>query len=523
MPFSRSYRYLGISLCLLVVACSSTPKAPPAPPPERLLLQQVSANAAIIKWRGQAREACLGSSVEALARNSGRNCTQAVSTAGGHWEARFEDLEPDRAYYYSLGGLIEEQFTFRTAPKSGSVPADGNTRIWLIGDSGTASERHLLTGEPTHPGEAAAVYQGYKHYIDSTGGEQTDLFLLLGDNAYAEGTDAQWQESLFEVYPELLAQTGVWPTIGNHEMGAAPIDICPFRSVPQCEDGPVVLNMGGISTSSDHASFDGDRDGKPDGTGMPYLDIFTLPTKSEAGGVASGTEQYYSFDYGNIHVVSLDSHLTARDELKRNAMRTWLRADLEANSLDWTIVIFHHPPYSKGGNHDSDIIEGNVIDRPQIDMREEFTPLFEAHGVDVVYSGHSHSYERSYYLRGHRGTSDSYSHKEHAELVRGSTEQPSLGQSSSSYSQLSPTSGGIDDRVVYSVAGSSGKADHGSGLTDPDVWLRHPAHIKQPADPLGRNGLAVIGSVVIDASASELTARFIDDKGVVLDHFVITR
>ena len=40
----------------------------------------------------------------------------------------------------------------------------------------------------------------------------------------------------------------------------------------------------------------------------PYFDIFSLPTKAEAGGLASGTEAYYSFDYGNIHFVVLDSY-----------------------------------------------------------------------------------------------------------------------------------------------------------------------------------------------------------------------
>ena len=39
---------------------------------------------------------------------------------------------------------------------------------------------------------------------------------------------------------------------------------------------------------------------------MPYLNIFSLPTNGEVGGLPSGTEQYYSFDYANVHIVSLD-------------------------------------------------------------------------------------------------------------------------------------------------------------------------------------------------------------------------
>jgi len=508
---------------LLLAGCSSLPTEPPSSPPERLFLQQVSADSAIVKWRGEARRACIADSLRALKNTKRRRCQEARPGAGNHHEVLFEDLDADSTYYYSLDGLIDESYQFHTAPETGSVPADGNTRIWIIGDSGTASERNLQTGEPMHPGEAAAVYAGYRAYAEKESQEPTDLFLLLGDNAYLEGTDAQWQESLFDVYPDLLKRTAVWPTIGNHEMGAASFDICLFRQVPQCADGPMIIHMGGISAASDPASYDGDRDGRPDGSGMPYLDIFSLPAGAEVGGVPSGTEQYYAFDYGNVHVVSLDSQLSARDAAQRSAMKQWLIADLENNSQDWTIVIFHHPPYSKGANHDSDLMEHSPVDRPQYDMRREFTPVFEAHGVDVVYSGHSHSYERSYYLRGHTGTSDSYSHAEHAELIDGNPENPSLGQGMSSYSQLSPTSGNIDDRVVYTVAGSSGKADHDSGLTEAAAWLRHPAHIKQSADPLGRNGLASLGSVVIDVSATQLTARFINELGEQLDYFTITR
>ena len=112
------------------------------------------------------------------------------------------------------------------------------------------------------------------------------------------------------------------------------------------------------------------------------------------------------------------------------------------------------------------------------------------------------------------------------------TGTPALGYGKETYAQLSPTSGGVDDRVVYTVAGNSGKADDDAGLggvTAPEEWLRHAAHVPQPADsecagPAGcRNGLAVKGSVVVDASATQLTAKFIGVDGTVLDQFTIKR
>ena len=59
-----------------------------------------------------------------------------------------------------------------------------------------------------------------------------------------------------------------------------------------------------------------------------YYDIFTLPTRGQAGGLASGTEAYYSFNYANIHFICLDSHDS--DRSTDGAMMQWLKADLAA-------------------------------------------------------------------------------------------------------------------------------------------------------------------------------------------------
>ena len=80
----------------------------------------------------------------------------------------------------------------------------------------------------------------------------------------------------------------------------------------------------------------------------PYYDIFSLPRNGEAGGVASGTEAYYSFDYGNMHFICLDSYGT--DHSPDGAMMTWLEADLAANDKEWVIAFWHHSPYSKGSS-----------------------------------------------------------------------------------------------------------------------------------------------------------------------------
>jgi len=245
----------------------------------------------------------------------------------------------------------------------------------------------------------------------------------------------------------------------------------------------------------------GGPDPAPDSP-MPYLNIFTLPTDGEIGGLASGTEQYYSFDYANVHIVSLDSQLSMRDSDSRAAMLQWLKDDLMANSLDWTIVIFHHPPYTKG-SHDSDKDLGGV-DQPIFALREEFTPVFEQYGVDLAYAGHSHIYERSYYIKGHTGLSDTFDAATMAELndVGG----PANGQGAESYGQI--TRDGTDDKVVYTVAGNGGQ------VTTTSAGFPHPANFFSELE---------LGSVVIDADAQRLEASFVDVNGAVLDSFVMTR
>jgi hypothetical protein len=468
-----------------------------AEPPSRLFLQQVGPQRAIVKWRGDAGAVCFATKLAHLSNRNWPRCVTGAPTAGDHHEAVLTGLAPDQTYYYSVAGQIDASQWFQTSPNSNNPPQDGNTHIWLVGDSGTRTE-------DGHDGEAEAVRDGFQAYNTANGGEPVDLFLMLGDNAYVNGTDAQYQGAVFELYTEVLKQAPLWSTIGNHEMGVGTI--------------PLGLTDSGLSISSDPDSYTDADPSTPD-TGMPYFDIFTLPERGEVGGTPSGTEQYYSFDHGHVHVVSLDSQLSARDEQQREAMKSWLIADLASNTRDWTVVIFHHPPYSYG-THDSDTrapFVGLGVDVPMVDMRREFTPVFDTYGVDVVYSGHSHNYERSYYLKGHTQNARLFDPTIHAEPD--ASGQPGLGQGDDPYAQI--TSSGYDDHSVYTVAGNSGKAE------EPDAFTReplmHPAMVPQPADTQGRRGLALKGSVILDASADTMRSRMIDVNGAVLDEFTITR
>jgi len=90
-----------------------------------------------------------------------------------------------------------------------------------------------------------------------------------------------------------------------------------------------------------------------------------------------GGQRYYTFKPKNgVRVFALDSNYMDQPQLQ------WLEKELTASGSDWKIVFFHHPLYSSG-MHGSDI-----------QLRAQLEPLFLKHGVDVVFSGHEHFYER---------------------------------------------------------------------------------------------------------------------------------
>jgi hypothetical protein len=89
-------------------------------------------------------------------------------------------------------------------------------------------------------------------------------------------------------------------------------------------------------------------------------------------------ERYYTFKpKGNIRIFALDSNYVDKAQLD------WLDKELAASGSDWKIAFFHHPIYSSGGRHGSDE-----------ELRLKLEPLFLKYGVDAVFQGHEHFYER---------------------------------------------------------------------------------------------------------------------------------
>lgn len=162
-----------------------------------------------------------------------------------------------------------------------------------------------------------------------------DLFLHTGDIAYNSGTEEEYRTKVFDVYQSLFAEIPFYGSIGNHDY------------------------------TTEQAG--------------PYKELFEYPT------AYSTSEDYYAFDYGPAHIVSLNTSL---DYSEGSEQYNWLVSDLQASDKDWKIVYFHFPMYSAGEH-------GTTVG-----MADILGPVFEQYGVDLVLNGHDHDYERNNVVNG---------------------------------------------------------------------------------------------------------------------------
>ncbi len=265
---------------------------------------------------------------------------------------RIGGLTADRKYWYTIGSTTQTLQSagsnyFLTLPRA-NTPR--KLRFLALGDCGNASANQVNVKNT---------------FLEFNGNNDVDAMILLGDNAYNSGTDEEYQAKFFDIYKDdILRNIKLYPAPGNHDYGNT------------------TANTGLRN--------------------LPYHQIFNVPMAGEIGGVPSGVTNYYSFNIGDVHFISLDSY--GKDDANTTymydtsgAQATWLKADLAANTKKWTVAYFHHPPYTKT-SHTSD------TETDLIAIRERFVRILERNGVDLVLCGHSHGYERSYLLKGFYNT-----------------------------------------------------------------------------------------------------------------------
>lgn len=171
---------------------------------------------------------------------------------------------------------------------------------------------------------------------------QADLLVHTGDVVYPDGARYRYAERFFAPYRHLLARVNLWPCLGNHDV---------------------------------------DADGRAPG----YEEVFELPANGPDGLPAGHN---YWFDYASSRFAVIDSNPYMTEERLRDEVAPWLYRVLGDPTPEWRFVVLHHPPYT-GGKY-----------APDERVQRALVPTFEAVGVDIVFSGHDHNYQRTHPLRG---------------------------------------------------------------------------------------------------------------------------
>lgn len=400
--------------------------------------------------------------------NSFGSYTNSVDSADLTTEhiVRIEGLNPDTKYFYSIGSNAQ---TLQAANNNYvlTMPPSNTTRklrFLALGDCGNASTNQVDTKN------------AFLNYI---GSNDIDALISLGDNAYSSGLDAEFQSEFFDIYEnDILRNMKLYPAPGNHDYGNSSANT-------------------GVRNNA-------------------YYNSFSLPDSAQCGGTISGTEAYYSFDIGDVHFVALDSYGRENSNTTKlydttGAQCVWLKNDLSINTKKWTVVYFHHPPYTKT-SHNSDTETGDLGA-----MRENFIRILERYGVDLVLNGHSHGYERSYLLKNYykaTAVAPSLLDADFRKNLHTADSSNALYNGSALSCAYKYNSGKYNHGTVYIVSGSAGQLGGSSA--------------GYPHDAMYYSNISNGGCFYFEVDSNRLDARFLSYSGtgagvtpVVRDQFTI--
>lgn len=266
-------------------------------------------------------------------------------TSGIIHHVNIEGLEPETRYHYNCGdsslGAMSDEFWFETLPLPGSGKYP--PRIAVVGDLGltmnsTTTIDHLITNDPT-----IILMVGdltYANQYLTTGGNGTSCYSCAFPNAPIRETYQPRWDAWGRFMQPLTSRIPMMVIEGNHEIE------------------PQISNI----------------------TFQSYLTRFSVPS-NESG---SGTNLYYSFDASGIHFIMLGAYV---DYNQRSTQYVWLENDLkkvDRSKTPWLVAAWHPPWYNSYSSHYQEFEC----------MRLQMEDLLYQNGVDIVFSGHVHAYER---------------------------------------------------------------------------------------------------------------------------------
>lgn len=380
------------------------------------------------------------------------------------YRAVFSGLNFDESYNYevTVGERLIAEGTFTTRTKK------PQTRFTVFGDCGIGS-----------PHQAQISYQIYQ--------QKPQFALVTGDMVYSFGRELEYRARFFPYYLTPVAT--------------------PTRGAPLMRDIPFYMILG------NHDIYSANLDKFPDGLAYFYYNDLPLnaPTPTSTVQVEGGKNivkefmantaprfpkmANFSFDYGNVHIACLDAnhYVNPLDP----SLIEWLTNDLKNSKADWKIVTYHHPGFNSSPTH------------YDYQLMRLLSPTLEELGVDLVFSGHVHNYQRTVPLK--------FEPKRNTPSESGRVDGKfELDTGFDGITNTKPNG------IIYVVSGAGGAALYDHQISEkPQLWKKGGP---QNWAPFTAKLISHIHSfTMVETDGKKLTLQQIDLQGKVMDEIVITK
>ena len=242
------------------------------------------------------------------------------------------DRRIGRRHAVAIAGLEPGSTYHYRVDGAGGPSAPGTFRTAPVGED--ASFSFAVVGDSGSGGKGQLAVAGLLKRLEP------DLILHTGDVVYPAGEERHYDRRFFAPYGDIIRKVPVLPVLGNHDVRK--------------------------------------------GDGATFLTNFHPPL-----GSPGSTKRYYSFDWGDAHLVALDSELYYHDKgSTAERQKAFLERDLAASGKPLKIAFLHRSPYGSSRHGGDETV------------RADLEPLFARYRVNLVFAGHDHVYERTVPIRG---------------------------------------------------------------------------------------------------------------------------
>jgi hypothetical protein len=343
-------------------------------------------------------------------------------------------------------------------------------RFAVTGDTGANTEQ-----------QKRVVYQMHR--------ANPHFFAIAGDIVYSTGRMVEYREKFFPFYNADVAsaETGAplirsrlsFGSYGNHDAGSGDVE--------RDADAQAYFLNWAFPLNGPYAQ-----------AGLPNTPAVKGPPEQVRLHIAALRPHFprmtnYSFDYGNSHWTFLDSNPYV--DWSDAYLRNWLARDLAlARDAQWKFVVFHHPPFNSSRAHFTEQQMRLVSD------------ILEHRGVDIVFNGHVHNYQRTHPLRFLARPAADRTFKAGPSYV--------IDGDFTVDTKFDGVQDTTPDGVLYIVTGAGG-----AGAYDPDQTDNTPTWQQYTAKLIGD----VYSLTVVDVDGERLTLRQVSEHGEELDRIVVTK